>query len=490
MDNKRQIEVQSVKFNFVMNVILKISQVIFPLIMLPYVTRVLGGEGNGKVAFVASVISYFSVFAQLGIPTYGIRICAQCRDNREKLSKTVQELLLINFISVGISYVALIFSFILIPKLQNEPLLLLIYSISILLNSLGMEWFYQAIEQYRYITVRNISFKIVSIVLLFLFIHKPSDYILYGILSVLSGVGSNLLNLWNSRNFLEFRRFNDYQFKRHLKPILTFFGLSISVSIYANMDTVMLGFLSNNRQVAFYDLSTKVKLVLAQIISALGPVVLPRVSYYLSKNDKEAFYSIIKKSLQFVLITGLPVTVYFIIMASSVINILGGAEYQSCVGCMRIIMFALLPLGIGNVACMQILAPFGLERQTMYSTICGALINLIINASLIPYYGASGAAFATVVTEFIVASIQIYYVKDIFRQVLHKASYYKIIIANILSGVILVTLKIFMQDLFPLFQLAGTFVIFVVVYFCVLFIWKEDMVYYYFNMILKKLKRM
>lgn len=126
----------------------------------------------------------------------------------------------------------------------------------------------------------------------------------------------------------------------------------------------------------------------------------------------------------------------------------------------------------------------------MYSTICGALINLIINASLIPYYGASGAAFATVVTEFIVASIQIYYVKDIFRQVLHKASYYKIIIANILSGVILVTLKIFMQDLFPLFQLAGTFVIFVVVYFCVLFIWKEDMVYYYFNMILKKIKRM
>ena len=145
MDNKRQIEVQSVKFNFVMNVILKISQVIFPLIMLPYVTRVLGGEGNGKVAFVASVISYFSVFAQLGIPTYGIRICAQCRDNREKLSKTVQELLLINFISVGISYVALIFSFILIPKLQNEPLLLLIYSISFLLNSLGMECFYQAI---------------------------------------------------------------------------------------------------------------------------------------------------------------------------------------------------------------------------------------------------------------------------------------------------------------------------------------------------------
>ena len=136
---QQSIKIRSVKYNFAMNIILKMSSFVFPLISLPYITRTLGAEGNGKVAFASSVITYFSMFAQLGIPTYGIRACAKRRDNKDELTKTVQELLVINSAAVGISYAMLIIGMITIPKLRQEPALMLINSLTIFLNMIGME---------------------------------------------------------------------------------------------------------------------------------------------------------------------------------------------------------------------------------------------------------------------------------------------------------------------------------------------------------------
>ena len=174
-------KINSVKFNFVMSMIMKISSYIFPLITLPYITRTLGTAANGRISFATSVITYFSMFAQLGIPSYGIRECARCRDDKDKMTKTVQELLIINSVTVALSYAALIVAMILVPKFHEEPTLLVIQSATILLNMIGMDWLYQAIEQYQYITARNIGFKALSVVLMFLLIHNPSDYILYSV---------------------------------------------------------------------------------------------------------------------------------------------------------------------------------------------------------------------------------------------------------------------------------------------------------------------
>ena len=241
---QQSIKIRSVKYNFAMNIILKMSSFVFPLISLPYITRTLGAEGNGKVAFASSVITYFSMFAQLGIPTYGIRACAKCRDNKDELTKTVQELLVINFAAVGISYTMLIIGMITIPKLRQEPALMLINSLTIFLNMIGMEWLYQAIEQYRYITIRNIAFKIISIIAMFLLVHSPDDYIIYGTLTVVSAGGSNVLNLWNCRKVLTHKSYRGkYNFRQHLKPTFVFFALSVAVSIYTSMDSVMLGFI-------------------------------------------------------------------------------------------------------------------------------------------------------------------------------------------------------------------------------------------------------
>ena len=152
MSGEKEIKIHSIKYNFIMNAILKMSSFLFPLITFPYISRILGPEGNGKVSFASSVVYYFTVVASLGIPTYGIRICTRYRDDKEKLSRTVHELLMINSVLTVLSYVVLVILTVCVPRLRGDWKLLLVSSVTLVLSSMGVEWFYQAIEQYAYIT--------------------------------------------------------------------------------------------------------------------------------------------------------------------------------------------------------------------------------------------------------------------------------------------------------------------------------------------------
>lgn len=151
---------KSLKLNFIMNAILTMSSFIFPLITFPYISRILLPEGTGKVSFATSLISYFSMIAQLGIPTYGIRACAKVRDNRIELTRTAHELLFINLFMNVISYIALGVVLFTVPRLFEDRSLYIIISSTILLTSIGMEWLYKALEQYTYITIRSIILKL------------------------------------------------------------------------------------------------------------------------------------------------------------------------------------------------------------------------------------------------------------------------------------------------------------------------------------------
>lgn len=175
---------KSLKVNFIMNAILTMSSFIFPLITFPYVSRILMPSGVGKVNFATSVINYFSMIAQLGIPTYGIRACARVRDDREKLTITAHELLFINIIMSIISYLGLFIALLVVPRLQSDRTLYIIVSFTIILTTIGMEWLYKALEQYTYITVRSLIFKAISVVAMLLLIHSKSDYVLYGAISI------------------------------------------------------------------------------------------------------------------------------------------------------------------------------------------------------------------------------------------------------------------------------------------------------------------
>lgn len=465
---------KSLKMNFVMNVILTMSSFIFPLITFPYVSRILLPTGTGKVSFATSVVTYFSMFAQLGIPTYGIRACAKVRDNREELSKVVQELLCINLIMSIVSYVVLYMALYAVPRFQEEKALYVLLSFTIILTTIGMEWLYKALEQYTYITIRSVIFKFVALIAMFLLVHEQKDYVIYGGITIFAASASNIMNLINAHKYVDLRPIGNYDFKRHMKPILIFFAMSCATTIYTNLDTVMLGFMSTDTDVGYYNAAVKIKIILVSVVTSLGTVLLPRASYYIQQGKLDEFRRITKKALNFVVLIATPLMIYFIYYAKEGIYFLSGSAYAGAVVSMQVIMPTLLLIGITNILGIQILVPMGREKTVLYSEIAGAIVDIIVNALLIPKYASTGAAIGTLVAEFAVLVVQYWALKNEVRDSFKQIHYIRIAIALVLGS--MASLWVKLLGLGNFITLVISALLFFGAYALVLLAFKEEMV--------------
>lgn len=433
---------KSIKINFIMNVLLTASSIIFPLITFPYISRILLPAGTGKVAFATSIISYFSMLSALGIPTYGIRACAGVRDDKNKLSKTVHEIFLINLITTALTYIIFLICLILIPQLHQEKILYIICSSTLIFNLLGMEWLYKALEEYSYITTRSIVFKIAALFLMFLLVHTESDYLIYGAITILASVGSNVINFINIRKHINVSYCGPYNYRHHLKPIITFFALSVSATIYTNLDIVMLGFIKGDSAVGYYNSAVKIKVILVAFVTSLSAVLLPRSSYYVENKQTNKLLELASKSIKFVTLTAIPLIIYFIIMAKDSIVFLSGPAFYGSIRPMQFILPTILFIGLTNVMGIQLLVPLGKEKLVLYSTILGALIDTLINFLLIPELGAEGAAIGTLVAEFVVLILQLVFLKSDNKILFRGLQPIKLIMSLSLSTMLLKLLNI------------------------------------------------
>lgn len=425
---------KSIMRNFIMNAILTMSNFIFPLITFPYVSRILLPVGTGKVSFATSLISYFSLFAQLGIPTYGIRACAKVRDNREELTRTAHELLAINIVMDVISYAVLVLALLFVPRLREDRTLYVVVSATILLTSIGMEWLYKALEQYTYITIRSIVFKFIALVAMFLLIHEQEDYVIYGGISILAGSASNIFNFINVHKYIDLKPVGNYNIRRHLKPAGVFFAMSCATTIYTHLDTVMLGFMATDEDVGYYNAAVRIKSILVSIVTSLGTVLLPRASYNIEHGLMNDFWRISRKAINFVFLVASPMMLYFIFFAKEGIYFLSGTAYTGSIVPMQIIMPTLLFIGLTNILGIQILVPLGKEKIVLYSEIAGAVVDIILNTILIPKYASTGAAIGTLVAEFVVWIVQYSALKNDVADIFKSIHYFKLIVALVLGS--------------------------------------------------------
>lgn len=477
---------KSIKLNFIMNSILTMSSVLFPLISFPYVSRILSPSGIGKVSFAMSIVTYFSMFAQMGIPTYGIRACARVKDDPKELSKTVQEIMLINIITSLIVYVIFFISLFTIDKLQQDKTLFMIISLTIMFNAIGIEWLYRALEEYVYISVRSMLFKLVALILMFVLIKTSDDYVIYGALTILATVGSNILNILYVKRLVPYYHAEKLELKKHLKTIVVFFGMSVATTIYSNLDMAMLGFMSTNEEVGLYSASIKIKNVLISVVTSLGAVLLPRTSYYIKHGLRDEFITICRKALNFVCIFSLALVVFFMMYASDSILFLSGKMYAGSIKPMIIIMPTLFLVGISNITGLQMLVPLNKEKVVLYSEIAGALVNVIVNALLIPNFKSSGAAIGTVIAELTVLLVQVYYLKDILLKNLKEIQFTNILLSLFLASVVgFIILNLQLNSFMTL--LCGAFGFFVT-YGMILLLMKEKFVMEVLWPFLNKLK--
>ena len=477
----------SVKVNMIMNALLTMSSFIFPLITFPYVSRILLPLGTGKVNFATSVVNYFAMFAQLGIPTYGIRACAKVRDNKEKLSRTVHELLFINLFMCVLVYITFFIALFNVSRLEQDKTLYLVIGIPIILNALGVEWLYKALEKYSYITVRSLIFKAIALVAMFLLVKNQEDYVIYGGITIFAASASNILNFWNLRKCVILKPLGKYNFRQHIKMVITFFSMSIATTIYTNLDSVMLGFMKGDVDVGYYGAAVKIKNILVSLVTSASAVLLPRASFYVDRKMLDEFYHLLKKTMHFVFLLACPLTLYFVIFAREGIFFLSGEAYAGSILPMQIIMPTLIFIGMTNIIGIQMLVPLGLEKQVLYSEIAGAIVDLILNAILIPKFASSGAAVGTLVAEIVVLIWQLSVIRSRKVNLYSEIKAYKIIIALVSATAASIWVKGLFSSYFLILLVSA--VCFFTSYGLILLILKEQLVKEFMNIILSKFRR-
>lgn len=396
----------SVKTNYALNLINTVSGLLFPLITFPYASRVLMAEGIGQVQFFDSIIGYILLVTSLGIPLYAVRELARVRGDLYQRSKVATEIILLHGALTFVAYVMVFVIAATVTKIKADVPLFLLLSSSLLFTAIGVQWFYQAIEDFKYITIRSITVKTLAAVALFVFVKDKSDILWYAAVNTGASVGNNLFNFIRLRKHISLRglRLKDLDIVRHIRPALKLFTINMIVSIYILLDTVMLGFLSSKEAVGFYTAANKLTRMSLGIVTSLGAVLLPRFSNFISTGRYEEFKELGGKAISFTAAMVLPMCAGLILLAEPIITVFSGPTYGPSTLTLQILAPVTIFLGFSGLLGMQMLYPQGKESMVMVASLAGATINVVLNLILIPKLAQYGAAISSAIAELTVLS--------------------------------------------------------------------------------------
>lgn len=397
------------KRNYAYNIVLTLTNILFPIITFPYVSRVLGAEGVGKAHFIVSLSQYFALFAGLGIPIYGIREVAKNKNNRDALSRVFSEL---TFIYIGTSlvvsavYLLLISSF---DYFQADNELYVFSLLLILLGFSSVDWLYSGLGDFKTISVRSLIVKAVSVLSVFTFINSSTDYKIYLYISVFANLGNNLANLFLIRHKVTLT-VESLNIKQHIRPLLYIFSTTIATSMYTVLDSVLLGLLSNPRAVGLYSAAVRLTKISLPFITSIGAVTLPELSKGYFEKDESNFKSILQRSFDFIVFFSIPISVGSFLLSEEFILLFSGEGFKEAIVPMRIMSLLPILIGLGFFFGFQVLVPAAKDRQLLISVLVGMVVSVTLNLLLVPTHHAVGGAVANVITELAVMLSYYYYV--------------------------------------------------------------------------------
>lgn len=433
----------NIKHNSIFNFIKTFSQFIFPLITFPYISRVLGAESIGKYNFSNSVVSYVSMIATLGISSYAVRECSKVKQNRTEYEKTASEIFSINIITTVIAYIILFLLLLFSESLHSYNILIIILSTTIIFNTFGAEWINNVHEDFKFITIRSISFQILAFVLMLLFVRNQSDYINYAWISLLSTSGANLINVFYRRKYGKIRFTFNINLKVHFKPIVYLFAIYISQQIYVNSDITILGLYKGDTAVGIYSTSVKIYNIVNAMICSICMVVIPQISYLFEKKEYNSISKLFNYALNFIVVLGLPAITGINMLCPEIISCLAGNEYLAATSSLRILTIALIFSLLGGLIGNVTIIPAGREKICFFQGIVAATINILFNVVLIPSFGINAAASTTAIAEgvsFVILAIN-------FDKRIRIKSIKKILFGPLLGSMLIICVILFTRYL-------------------------------------------
>ncbi|MGL4252819.1 MAG: flippase [Fusobacteriaceae bacterium] len=399
--------------NYILNIIIVFANIIFPMLLFPYASRVLTAENYGKYSFALSVTSYFITLANLGVQSYGLRELARVKSSIEEFKREFSGIFMITMFSSVLSFFFYLAAVYLTPSLQGEKELLLVMGLTVILAFMNLDYLFMALENHKRRTMRLIVTRGVSLIFLLIFVRKPQDYIIFAIVMIIPEVLVKIADMYSIRSYLNFK-IEKSEFRKHVKPLLIIFFYILSQTAYLNLDSTMLGILKGNQSVGFYSVSIKMVKIVLPIIASLGVVLSPRIIENIKHGRESEVYRDMEMNLNFIFFMTLPAALLMFVLADNLIIMLSGNGYMASIAPMRIMIPVIIFISISSFASSQVLIPTNNEKKVLKVALIGLGINLILNLILIPKYSILGAAVATLIAEFIVCYLRTREIDKIF----------------------------------------------------------------------------
>lgn len=458
--------------NYIYQFIYQLINIVFPLLTLPYISKVLGAENLGIYTYSFSIITYLVLVSDLGIRNYGSRKIAYCRENEYELKKFFWELFLQKFyISILIFLLSFIYFF-----YTNKNKIFLIQIFYIIISFLDISWLYQGLEDFKKIMLRNLILKLFLLVLIFLCIKEKDDLLKYTKLMIIVNLLGNLI-LWAKLPIFNIKlKIKKLKLFSHLKNSFIMFFPQVAITMYTTLDRIMLGSMCDKKYVTYYDISNKIIIVSMVLITTAGSVFLPKISNLYSNNRYEEIRELIKKSLNIFILIMFPLIFGILSVADGFIKLLFDKTYMEVAFLMKVMSITIIFWTLNNITGSHILIPMGRENKITFSVFLGCFINVGLNYILIKKYNALGAVIATIITEGIVTIIQIYFSKDYFRVSL------KTILKSLVSALIMFFILKFISSLYLKIFLGG------ISYILLILFLKEENTLEIWNLFILKIK--
>jgi len=394
----------STKKNAAYNVAYRMFSVLLPLITAPYLSRTVGTEGVGLYSLAWSVSYVFCLIGMLGLNDYGVRTIAQVRDDRETLDRTFSAIWQMQLLVAGATLVAWFgYVFLVAGAEKYIALHLTMMSVSCLCS---FDWCLMGLDLFKPIALRNTFVKCAAAACVFLFVKEKADLWIYAFVWSLATLLGNLSCALTLRGRVQYRPVPLRESLTHLKPCAVLFISVMAVNIYRTMDKVMVSALAGVEENGLYENAEKIIYCLSGFISAIGTVMMPKIANLQQRGETEKIARHIDRSMDLILCMVCALAFGVAAVADRFAPLFFGEEFRYSGTLMAPLAFTLIMIGFANVIRTQVVLPQKRDHIFVKSVCCGAAVNLLVNACLIPGMKSMGAVVGTLLAEFTVPLVQ------------------------------------------------------------------------------------
>ncbi len=471
---------KKISINIFYNILNQIVSFIVPLILSPYVARVLSAELIGDYSYALANSSYFVLIEALGFSLYGMLKVSANRADKNYISTLFKEIMIAKFFLMVICIIVYTISF--VWTSSDNKILCAIMIMNIISTGIDSTWFLMGMEDFKTTALRNIAVRLVNVFLIIILVKSEKDFLIYAIIMQLSNVMSYIVVFPTVKKYIISSKVSFKNILKHTIKSLIYFVPGIVNTIFTSADKTVLGAFANSYEVGVYEQASKICSLCGSVINSISNVVMPRVTYLNHNASNEKSKRFMFKTLHYASIVAIAVTVGIICISDEFVPLFFGLGYEKSAVLLKILAFNVLMSILANYIGQQCLISNGKQNQYNIAISVGALLNVILNLFMVERFQSVGVSVASVVSSGVLFWVVLVFSREIISLKNIIQMDWKAIISAIIMFVTIYWLNF--DDLF--ITLVVKIVVGAAVYIAILAILREEIIQEVFGKIIRQ----